>query len=323
METFTDDTVVALASFLSPHDMLSLSLACRRFGSKIGTNTKQSAAGREDSTREVRQRTETISLMEVAARTVLQTKWTDEERNALPRRGGESWIVLYNDFLKLFRLPLQFDKLVGGECNYVDSTYKTKVRSNRLGGRLKSSTAICNNIMRAGKHCVTFDVTNDGDRRSYGIACGIMRPTTKDITILSCCDPACDDLSSFSQKEYEILHRNNVDCCLMSTFLGSGFIRKRWKKWKESELAAMDVEQRLQAQRQNKTQKYQWEGMEWIRDASFKIGLVLDLDEGTLDVYMNDRRLGTMMSGLIGEYCWAITLTCTFSDAQVSASIGR
>ena len=47
METFTDDIVVALASFLSPHDMLSLALSCKRFGDKNGTDKKQSAASRE------------------------------------------------------------------------------------------------------------------------------------------------------------------------------------------------------------------------------------------------------------------------------------
>ena len=108
METFTDDTVVALASFLSPHDMLSLSLSCKRFGDKHGTDKKRSAA-RDEGTREVRQRTESISLMEVAARTVLHAKWRDDERNALPRRGDESWIGLYQEYLRLFHLPLQFD----------------------------------------------------------------------------------------------------------------------------------------------------------------------------------------------------------------------
>ena len=59
METFTDDTVVALASFLSPHDMISLALTCKRFGTKQGTvDKKRSAAKADSSTREVRQRTE-------------------------------------------------------------------------------------------------------------------------------------------------------------------------------------------------------------------------------------------------------------------------
>ena len=136
METFTDDTVVALASFLSPHDMLSLVLTCKRFGAKHGTTSSRSRrmAAREanksrGSGREVRQRTESISLMEVAARTVLQTKWTDEDKNALPRRGDESWIGLYQQFLKLFRLPLQFDKLVGNGIQYKSNIDKTSVCS--------------------------------------------------------------------------------------------------------------------------------------------------------------------------------------------------
>ena len=114
METFTDDTVVALASFLSPHDMLSLALSCKRFvRSKNGTDKKQSADLKENA-REVRQRIETISLMEVAARTVLHANWTDEENNALPRRGDESWIGIYQEFLSVFRLPLQLINWSGG-----------------------------------------------------------------------------------------------------------------------------------------------------------------------------------------------------------------
>ena len=97
METFTDDTVVALASFLSPNDMLSLALTCKRFGDKHGADKKQSAA-RDESTREVRQRTEDISLMEVTARTVLFTLATDEENNALPRHEDESWLVYIKSF---------------------------------------------------------------------------------------------------------------------------------------------------------------------------------------------------------------------------------
>jgi len=143
METFTDDTVVALASFLSPCDMLNLALTCKRFGDSNGTTTntdKKRSADRGEGTREVRQRTESIdrnhdmyasslaltckrfgaknsgtsrrearqqssgttntckeimSLMEVAARTVLFAKATEDERNALPRRGDESWIGVY------------------------------------------------------------------------------------------------------------------------------------------------------------------------------------------------------------------------------------
>jgi len=177
METFTDDTVVALASFLSPRDMLSLAFTCKRFGDKNGTD-------REENTREVRQRTESIiSLMEVTARTVLHNKWTDEEKNALPRRGDESWIGIYQEFLLMFRLPLQFDKLVGDGIHYISNTDKTRVDSSMCRNCV---TAICTNIMRAGKHYVSFQVNDDDSPASNGIHCGIMRPTTNDIISLEC-----------------------------------------------------------------------------------------------------------------------------------------
>ena len=191
METFTDDTVVALASFLSPCDMLNLALTCKKFGDKNGTdNKKRSATREESSTRNVRQRTESISLMEVAARTVLFAKATEEEKNALPRRHDESWIDIYQEFLKLFRLPLQFDKLVGGSIDYVEDTDKTKVNKEvgvwELGDQPTYNTVICSNIMRAGKHTVSFQVDMTAE---VGISCGIMRPTTKDIARLEHCYP--------------------------------------------------------------------------------------------------------------------------------------
>jgi len=46
--------------------MLSLALTCKRFGDKNSMDTKKRSAVRDESTREVRQRTELISLMEVA-----------------------------------------------------------------------------------------------------------------------------------------------------------------------------------------------------------------------------------------------------------------
>jgi hypothetical protein len=38
------------------------------------------------------------------------------------------------------------------------------------------------------------------------------------------------------------------------------------------------------------------------------IGLLLDVDAGTLTVHKNDERLGVMATGLEGRYCWAVSL---------------
>ena len=90
-------------------------------------------------------------------------------------------------------------------------------------------------------------------------------------------------------------------------------------------MAAMDEEQRVQADMQNRIRSFHWEEEERTQTTNFKIGMALDLDEGTLDVYKNGRRLGTMMRGLVGEYCWVVPL---FNEAnpehiEVSVSIGR
>jgi len=166
--------------------------------------------------REVRQRTESISIMEVTAHAALHAKWTDDEKNALPRRGNESWIGLYQEFLLVFRLPLQFDKFAGQCMKYLERGNKTTVCSFGL----TISSAICSNVMRAGKHCVSFQV-NDDNPTKYGILCGIMRPTREDITSLAQCHPTDDDLSSFSLKDYEVLHQNN----------GLLFVQHVYGKW--------------------------------------------------------------------------------------------
>ena len=51
----------------------------------------------------------------------------------------------------------------------------------------------------------------------------------------------------------------------------------------------------------------QWEGAKSLKGDG-TIGLLLDLDEGTLTVYKNGRRLGVMKSGLSGEYCWFVSM---------------
>jgi len=51
----------------------------------------------------------------------------------------------------------------------------------------------------------------------------------------------------------------------------------------------------------------EWNGMEEM-SSSCTIGMLLDLDEGTISVYNNGRKLGVMKRGLAGHYCWVVTL---------------
>ena len=49
-----------------------------------------------------------------------------------------------------------------------------------------------------------------------------------------------------------------------------------------------------------------WEGMETCSSGD-TIGMLLNLDEGTLTVYKNNRRLGVMKDGLSESYCWYVS----------------
>jgi hypothetical protein len=50
-----------------------------------------------------------------------------------------------------------------------------------------------------------------------------------------------------------------------------------------------------------------WEGRQGAHEEGDRIGMLLDLDQGSMTVYKNDERLGVMATGLSGEYSWAVT----------------
>jgi hypothetical protein len=64
-----------------------------------------------------------------------------------------------------------------------------------------------------------------------------------------------------------------------------------------------------------------WEGMQCAEDDGDRIGMLLDLDQGSMTVYKNDERLGVMMpSGLSGEYSWAVELFAPHSSVMIESA---
>ena len=49
-----------------------------------------------------------------------------------------------------------------------------------------------------------------------------------------------------------------------------------------------------------------WEGCDDYNRECRTLGMLLDLENGTLSLYQNGRRLGTLKDGLAGEYCWTV-----------------
>ena len=52
-----------------------------------------------------------------------------------------------------------------------------------------------------------------------------------------------------------------------------------------------------------------WGGEQDARERADRIGMLLDLDQGSMTVWKNDVKLGVMVAeGLSGPLCWAVTL---------------
>jgi hypothetical protein len=65
---------------------------------------------------------------------------------------------------------------------------------------------------------------------------------------------------------------------------------------------------------------HSWEGMQNATEDGDRIGLLLDLDQGTMTVYKNDERLGVMATDLSGEYCWAVSLWNQGDSMRIEAA---
>jgi hypothetical protein len=65
---------------------------------------------------------------------------------------------------------------------------------------------------------------------------------------------------------------------------------------------------------------HDWEGMQRAKEVGNRIGMLLDLDQGTMTVHKNDERLGVMATGLSGEYSWAVSLFASGSSARIESA---
>lgn len=149
IDSLDNDTVIRFASYLCPRDMVSLSLSCRRFGGSKDDNS--------------------LSLMEDTARKIICNA-EREERDALPKQVGQTYIEVYNELLK-HKEPQVFDQLIGNRLSYVNDD---KSHIKFVGGEPTHNTAICNYVMRAGRHYATF--TSGGDAALLLKYVGITRP---------------------------------------------------------------------------------------------------------------------------------------------------
>ena len=213
---------------------------------------------------------------------------TEDQLAALPYYDGESSLADYH-YLQLLREPLAFDQLVGAA--YVNEEDKTCVRHTDDYVQRDSTwkTAFSNNILRSGKHFATFQTERDGLSLIGGMfAVGVMRPGQANQNASGGPDGK-KFFQNFSRRMGHMeCNNNNVHCCMYYSYSGKCCI----SNWEDSDRDLMGNT---------------WDGME-ATASGVELGMLLDLDEGTLSVYKNGRKLGVMKRGLAGPYCWVASL---------------
>jgi len=226
------------------------------------------------------------SIIEESTSIAIQELASEEQLAALPHYDGENKLADYH-YLQLMREPLTFDHLTDG-IEYVNEEDKSCVYSGD-----SRTTAFSNNILRAGKHYVLF--TPDKRRAHTNLRMGIMRPGQANQNASG--TPVDKEFFQNISLTHVEHYNNNIDFCLYSAKGGCCYTCA----WEDSSPIA-------------KT----WDGFERASPYD-EIGMLLNLDEGTLSVYKNGRKLGVMKKGLEGPYCWAVS---TLGGAQVSIKRG-
>ena len=195
------------------------------------------------------------SLVNEIAHQQFQQSATDEERVCLPKYGGETYVGLYRA-LELLRRPLRFDELVGN--GFSPQEHPASVTSD-FGSW---STAMSRHVMRDGRHFVEFTLTHDNAHL------GIIRPVSF--------------INGTGLKDWgglvSVISSNTTPA--VSAKLRS----QRTAKWGDSNVHCWTYCRQLCAWTDwNNKRGSIWQELENLGSDS-AVGLLLDLDEGTLSV---------------------------------------
>ena len=138
--------------------------------------------------------------------------------------------------------------------------------------------------MRAGKHWATF--TSSSSFQSCQTV-GVIRPLPGwDKRGLDSFSPIANQFRQDLRHERNERWEGDVHYCRLDV---RSHVRSRSCSWSDWEGDAT---------------KTNWEGRNNYNGDGTTLGMLLDLGNGTLSVYQDGQRLGTLKDGLAGEYCW-------------------
>ncbi|EJK51083.1 hypothetical protein THAOC_29781 [Thalassiosira oceanica] len=227
------------------------------------------------------------SLVEEVARQTVCSRATGDEMGCLPQyiRGAATWLSILHRHEHL----LMFDVLLGGVIEHRRNGDKSAVCAT--GGDYDRSVAVSSSyVMKSGAHYAEFLITGE----PY---IGIVRPM-----------PGLDAGA----------YRNGFD--FFEGRFYTDFLAQRSDDWGDSKVHACEFScydgEMGWTDWDNFETDIEWEGRESCRSGD-TVGMLLNLDEGTLTVYRNNRRLGVMKTGLSGPYCWHVSLSKTQAGTDV------
>ena len=67
---------------------------------------------------------------------------------------------------------------------------------------------------------------------------------------------------------------------------------------------------------------HDWEGKQHASEQGDRVGMLLDLDQGSMTVWKNDEKMGIMQAeGLSGPLCWAVSLYHQNTSARIESAV--
>ena len=224
-----------------------------------------------------------LSLVEEAARQFLanQLRPSEIERSALSERendGTTPWLSNLHELERL-RVPLKFSKLIGSGIEYSGTGRDMSVV--KADPRGYDSTAMTNYVIRRGVHYATFRLI------SGKAHVGVVRPLP----------------------DFDFVHEGRGFGLLDERNFGD-LLAQRTEKW-VGDVHCCDFSDRGAESSDWRAHRIRnivlcWGNGRPVRGD--RVGLLVDMNEGTLSVCKNGRRLGVVKDGLAGEYCFYTSL---------------
>eukprot|EP01043_Picozoa_sp_COSAG02_P065196 COSAG02_NODE_9763_length_2117_cov_2.583746_1_plen_359_part_00 len=318
LDACADDTLLAIAVALpSPADVLRLTVTCSAAAQRFYFTTKSYGSASSGSVAAsgdgvcgaatAAAPAETWSVAEEAAR-LWMLECSEQERGWVPRRGLESRLGLMWE-VELLRRPLVFGR--SHELIMLSQGGSRATRGGNDGYHGSHHGRLARREQRARRpewgHLHADPVDGRGYRAAASLA--VMR--------------AGRHYAQFTMMQ---------GTCMMF-----GVIRPGWGvEGEDTASRPVSGDACFYFTKNGETHpdepSYMWSGMQ-PAEAGDRIGLLLDLDQGSMAVYKNDERLGVMAAredwrqrasgnpnGLSGEYCWAVDLYDPGSSVSIDSA---